>query len=155
MEIHRVTKDQSAICRQILEVLPDWFGLQDAREAYILAAQDQVMLVCRQDRQDVGMLTLARHSDWNLEIAVMGVLPSHHRQGVGKMLVQAADAFAAKAGVNLLSVKTLSDKNPNPHYKMTRDFYCAMGFELFEEFPTLWDKHNPCALYVRPVKTHA
>ena len=151
MEIRKVRNHKVELCRKILEALPEWFGLERARETYIQAARDQMMLACMVGGDDVGMVTLVPHSPWNLEISVMGVLPSHHRMGVGSALISAADAVALDAEIKLLTVKTLSASSPDHFYKRTRDFYCAIGFELFEEFPDLWDKHNPCALYVRPV----
>ena len=94
---------------------------------------------------------MINHSRMNLEIAVMGVLPSHHRQGVGATLIRAAKTYATGHGVKMLSVKTVADSSPDPNYANTRAFYRAMGFELFEEFPELWDEHNPCALFILPV----
>ena len=142
---------RAIICRSILEALPEWFGIQDARESYIQQADTQPMLTYQDGSQHVGMLTMINHSRINLEIAVMGVLPSHHRQGIGTALIRAAKTYAIKHGVKMLSVKTVADNSPDPSYANTRVFYRAMGFELFEEFPDMWDEYNPCALFVLPV----
>lgn len=152
MIIKEISKNKSAVCRSILEALPDWFGRKDAREAYIHASEHQTMLVCEVDHRVVGMLTLRHHSPWNVEIAVMGVLPFHHRKGVGTALINLAQDYAKNAGVRLLSVKTLSEQSPDPNYVQTRAFYGKLGFELFEEIPALWGTNTPCAIYVCPVK---
>lgn len=33
-------------------------------------------------------------------------------------------------------------------YDDTNRFYRSLGFKEFEIFPTLWDEHNPCQIYV-------
>lgn len=152
MIIKEISQNKSTVCRNILEALPDWFGRKEARETYIHASEYQTMLVCEVDRRVVGMLTLLHHSPWNVEIAIMGVLPFHHRKGVGTALINSALNYATNAGVRLLSVKTLSEQSPDPNYAQTRAFYCKLGFELFEEIPALWGANTPCAIYVRPVK---
>lgn len=151
MNITEVQEGRAIICRSILEALPEWFGIQEARESYIRQADTQPMLACIDGGQPVGMLTMIHQSRMNLEIAVMGVLPSHHRQGVGTALIRSAKIYATEHGAKMLSVKTVADSSPNPRYAQTRAFYRAMGFELFEVFPDLWDEHNPCALLVLPV----
>ena len=37
-------------------------------------------------------------------------------------------------------------------YDKTNLFYKSLGFREFELFPTLWDEHNPCQIYVMAVK---
>ena len=151
MKIVELRTGKSEVCRDLLEALPQWFGLKDAREVYINNADHQVMLACLKENKAVGMLCLQHHSKWNIEITVMGVLPAAHRNGIGTALIDVAIEHARKADAKLLSVKTISSKSPDPHYKNTRAFYCSTGFELFEELPTFWDEHNPCAIYVRPI----
>lgn len=36
-------------------------------------------------------------------------------------------------------------------YDKTNVFYQSLGFKEFECFPTLWDKSNPCQIYVMSV----
>ncbi|GAB5388703.1 MAG: GNAT family N-acetyltransferase [Alphaproteobacteria bacterium] len=151
MRVEQIEDNRSQICREVLETLPEWFGLPDSLTAYAEAAETLPMLGCIVQGQVVGMLTLKRHSDWNTEIAVMGVLPDWHRKGVGEALVQAAIGYAQADGCRLLTVKTLAEHHPDPGYAATRRFYHAMGFRLFEEFPELWGADNPCALCVLPV----
>ena len=73
MQILEISEGKGEICRRILEALPDWFGILDAREAYIRAAQNQSMLTYRTGTEVVGMLTLTRHSNWNLELSLIHI----------------------------------------------------------------------------------
>ena len=151
MELVQIDRDKARICRSVLEELPAWFGIDEARERYIAEAEEQMMLACLVDGQEIGMLTLKIHGRWNMEITVMGVLPEFHRQGAGRQLVRRAAQTARDHGCRMLTVKTISERNADPNYRQTRAFYQAVGFELFEEFPTLWGEANPCALFVLPI----
>jgi GNAT superfamily N-acetyltransferase len=71
-------------------------------------------------------------------------LPSYHRRGVGRALLNAAEAYLRSKNVEFLQVKTLSSKHPAPAYRQTRSFYLKMGFRPLQELPDLWGPDNPC-----------
>ena len=50
-----------------------------------------------------------------------------------------------------MTVKTLSDRHPDPGYARTRRFYHKLGFVELEEFPELWGRDNPCLYMLREV----
>ena len=131
----------------ILRALPQWFGIEESTQMYIReAGQHPTLLAVDTKRENlaVGFLTLMQHSKTASEIYVMGVVPQAHRQGVGRLLLQAAETSVREQGGLFLQVKTLSDKHPDQGYQKTRAFYLAMGFTLLEEFPDLWGPANPC-----------
>jgi coenzyme F420-0:L-glutamate ligase/coenzyme F420-1:gamma-L-glutamate ligase len=82
----------------------------------------------------------------------MGVLPGQHRRGIGRALVQAAEAWCRVNGIEYLQVKTVADSSPSEEYAGTRAFYEALGFVPLEVFPELWDSHNPALLLVKRVE---
>ena len=138
-------------CREVLDDLPEWFGLPDAKAAYIDASSDMPMLGRRHGRELAGFLSLKMHTPFAAEIYVMGVKRRFHRQGIGRALMDAAVQLGAKEGVRFLTVKTLAPSHPDPNYAATRKFYEAVGFLPVEVFPTLWGSSNPCLLMVRSV----
>ena len=77
----------------------------------------------------------------------MGVRKESQGQGVGRALFQALRAEAVGTGCAFLQVKTVRE-GCYEVYDRTNRFYRAMGFVELECFPTLWDEHNPCQLYV-------
>ena len=99
--------------------------------------------------QVVGFLTVYSHFPKAAEIYVTGIHPDFHRQGLGSALMQAAEAYLRKQGVEYLQVKTLSDSHPDEGYAQTRAFYLARGFTPLEEFKTLWNKANPALLLIK------
>lgn len=138
----------------ILRALPEWFGIEEATQMYIDAANDNPTIVAidtLHGNLHVGFLTLMNHSPHAAEIYAMGVLPDYHRQGVGQALVDTAEQYLRARGVTYLQVKTLSDKHPDEGYAKTRAFYSAMGFCLLEEFPDIWGPANPCWQMVKTV----
>ena len=143
-------REKQRIARAILEALPEWFGIPEARENYIRESADEIMLVSSEGGDPEGFLCLKETGKATLELAVMGVLKERHRQGVGTALVQAAKRIARERGYSFLQVKTVQ-MGRYPEYDATNRFYMSLGFQEFEVFPTLWDEWNPCQVYVMSV----
>ena len=144
----RAVKDpaeRSALCRRVLEGLPDWFGLPEAVERYVADVAELPMLAV----DDAGFLALKVHTDTAAEIYVMGVLPQHHRRGTGTALVEEAEDLLRGTGVEYLQVKTLGPSEPSEHYAATRRFYEARGFRPLEELTAIWGEANPCLIMVK------
>lgn len=139
--------EKMRISREILEALPEWFGIPEARENYIRASADQLFFACKNEDANLGFLTLAPTGKDTVELAVMGVKKEHHREGIGRALFLAAKAAARKAGFSFLQVKTVR-MGVYPEYDATNRFYLALGFGEFEVMPELWGEENPCQIYV-------
>ena len=139
----------SNICEKIIRSLPDWFGLEEAIKDYIKNSTKYPMIVAEIDGLPVGFISVKHHTPFCAEIYVMGILPDHHRKGVGKTLVVKAEEYLATQGVEFFQVKTLDESRECDHYKKTRIFYKSLGFKEFEVFPTLWDEFNPCLLMAK------
>ena len=144
-------EEKCRIARIILEALPEWFGIPEAREDYIKEAADEITVVSEEDGRPNGFLCLREIGKDTAELAVMGVLKEYHRRGVGTALFQAAKAIAVERGYSFLQVKTVQPGRYE-EYDRTNRFYQSLGFKEFEVFPTLWDEHNPCQIYVMSLK---
>ena len=140
-------EEKRRVSRTILEALPDWFGVAESREEYIQASAGQPTFAAFRDGQPVGFLCLKETGRATVELAVMGVLASCHRQGTGKALFAAAKDYAARKGYCFMQVKTVK-MGRYPDYDRTNLFYQSLGFQEFECFPLLWDEQNPCQIYV-------
>lgn len=148
MIVEITDKDEKRrIARDILEALPEWFGIPESREEYIAQSAEQIFLAARRGETPVGFLCLKETGDATVELAVMGVRKAHHRSGVGTRLLEAAKERARALGYSFLQVKTVQ-MGRYPEYDATNRFYLHMGFREFEVFPTLWDEWNPCQVYV-------
>ena len=149
MEIREITTpdEKRRITRFILESLPDWFGIPEAREEYIEKSVKQPFFAAFDGENAVGFLYLGETGRDTAELYVMGVLKEYHRRGVGKMLFAAAKQRAKELGYSFLQVKTVQ-MGKYEEYDRTNRFYLSCGFKEFEVFPTLWDEWNPCQIYV-------
>ena len=147
--IQRVTEAEARrrIARTILEALPDWFGIRESREEYIEASGTWPFFAAYRQERPVGFLCLKETGKATAELAVMGVLPGYHRQGTGRALFEAAQKEAGGMGYQFLQIKTVAMGHYEA-YDRTNRFYQSMGFQEFEVFPELWDKANPCQIYV-------
>ena len=153
MEIREITTagEKQCIARFILESLPDWFGIPEAREEYIGKSASRPFFAAFDGERAIGFLCLAKTGKDTAELCVMGVLKEYHRRGVGKALFTTAKRRAKELGYSFLQVKTVQ-MGKYPEYDATNRFYLALGFCEFEVFPTLWDEWNPCQIYVMSLK---
>lgn len=150
--VQRVEKpdEREAAAREVLEALPDWFGIPESREAYIRDSRAQPFWADLEDGAVRGFLALKETSPYTAELAVMGVLPAYHRQGIGRALFAAFHQYAREKGYAFLQVKTVQEGR-YASYDQTNAFYRSLGFRELECFPTLWDRQNPCQIYIRNV----
>ena len=143
--------EKRRIAREILEALPEWFGIAEAREDYILKSADETMVASFDQDAPNGFLCLKETGKDTVELAVMGVRKEYHRKGIGTGLFEAAKEIAVDKGYSFLQVKTVQ-MGKYEEYDRTNRFYLALGFKEFEVFPTLWDAHNPCQIYVMSIE---
>ncbi|MDO4446690.1 MAG: GNAT family N-acetyltransferase [Lachnospiraceae bacterium] len=140
-------KEKEMISRTILEALPDWFGLPEAREEYIVNSVNQQFFAAVKEEKTIGFLCLKQTGKDTVEVSVMGVLKEFHRHGIGRKLFMKAREKAIKDGFSFIQVKTVQ-MGQYDNYDNTNKFYTSLGFKEFEIFPTLWDEWNPCQVYV-------
>ena len=143
-------EEKRRISREILESLPEWFGIPEAREEYIAESTGQTFFAAEKDENAVGFLCLKQTGPKTVELAVMGVRREAHRQGIGTALAEAAREEARRQGNTLMQVKTVA-MGHYVEYDATNRFYQSLGFQELEIFPTLWGEKNPCQIYVMPL----
>lgn len=143
------SNEKAKISEKILRVLPDWFGIEESTIAYIEGCKTKPMYALQEGQEVLGFVSLMPHFQKSSELYVLGVLPEHHRKGLGKLLISHAENEAKAKGVQFMTVKTLSEGRPDEFYDKTRAFYLGIGYEPLEEFKTLWDESNPCLLMVK------
>lgn len=153
MEIKQLTDSQEKqnVVRYILEALPDWFGIPEAREAYIAESTDKIFFCAYVEDRPVGFLYLKETGKDTVELYVMGVLEEFHRKGIGRELFHRAKKAVSEKDYSFIQVKTVQ-MGRYEEYDRTNKFYLALGFKEFEVFPTLWDECNPCQIYVMSLK---
>ena len=135
------------IARAVLESLPEWFGIAEAREEYIRDSAGLFFAAAYDQGRPIGFICLKETGKATAELYVMGVLKEYHRKGVGTALFNVAKETAAQKGYAFLQVKTVR-MGRYDIYDETNRFYLSLGFQEFEVFPTLWDERNPCQVYV-------
>ena len=139
--------EKPRIARAVLEALPEWFGIPEARESYIKNSADKPFIAAFDGEKPVGFLYLAETGKATAELHCMGVLKEYHRNGVGRAIVEKAKRLAKCTGYSFLQVKTVK-RGVYEEYDKTNDFYIACGFKEFEIIPELWGENNPCQIYI-------
>lgn len=152
MEIQELTvaEEKQKVVRQILEGLPEWFGIAEAREEYIAQSAGQPCFAAMEQGKPIGFLCLKETGRDTMELAVMGVDRKYHCQGCGRALFAAAKKYAAQTGYSFLQVKTVQ-MGRYKEYDDTNRFYQSLGFKELEVFPSLWDEWSPCQIYIMAI----
>ncbi|WP_066738388.1 GNAT family N-acetyltransferase [Butyrivibrio sp. AE2032] len=146
------TEEKKKISREILEALTEWFEVEESREAFIRESADQPFWAAYSEDVPVGFLCLKETGPETVELAVMGVLKDHHREGWGRRLFAAAKDHAAREGYSFIQVKTVRS-GMYEDYDKTNEFYKSLGFKELEVIETVWDEANPCQIYVMGLKS--
>jgi GNAT superfamily N-acetyltransferase len=146
MTVEEINDGKSALCRSILESLPDWFAIPESVNRYVAEVAHLPMLGVRREGQIAGFITIETLNPHVAEIHLIAVRQPYHRSGIGRILLGACEDFCRAADVEILLVKTLAASSDYPPYAATRRFYTAMGFRPLLESPTFWDAENPCLL---------
>ncbi|NLI53153.1 MAG: GNAT family N-acetyltransferase [Clostridiales bacterium] len=139
--------EKSAIAREVLLDLPEWFGVPEYTQEYITACAALPFWTYEIDGEAVGFIARKETGSVAAELFVMGVKKAHHRNGIGRTLFGAMREDAKARGYQFLQVKTV-DEGHYKEYDDTRLFYESLGFQKLEVLPDLWDAHNPCLIMV-------
>ena len=143
--------EKRMIARTVLEGLTEWFEVEESREGFIRDCAGWTFLAAEDDGNIIGFLCLKETGNATVELAVMGVKKDHHRNGVGRQLVEKAKETAKAEGYEFMQVKTVK-MGMYEDYDRTNLFYISCGFRELEVFPLLWDEANPCQIYVMSLK---
>lgn len=141
-------KEKEKISREILNDLPEWFGMPESTEEYIVDSQDKPFLAAYLNEEAVGFVVLNATSKDCADIFVMGIKKNYHRKGIGARLNEAYEDLAKKLDYTYSQVKTVQMGHYDS-YDVTNHFYKSMGYKELECFPTLWDEWNPCMIYIK------
>lgn len=144
-------KKKQEIAYKILNALPEWFGIPEALEEYVINSTNFLFWAEIEEEQALGFAVLRESSKDAAELYVMGVLPEYHRKGIGRRLFQQLYAYCQEHPYEYLQVKTV-DEGYYEEYDRTRKFYESVGMKRLEVFPTLWDPWNPCLLLVMHIE---
>lgn len=142
------TEIKKHISSIILGDLPEWFGIEEQTNAYIENSQSMPFFAVYNETNPLGFIALKETSKYTAEIYCMGVLKKHQRKGYGRSLIKVFENYAKQKGYRLIQVKTV-EEGKYDSYDITNRFYRSCGFIELEVFPTLWDKHNPCQVFVK------
>ena len=66
-------KEKEAISREILNDLPEWFGMPESTEEYVVDSQDKPLLACFIHGEVAGFIVLNATSKDCADIFVMGI----------------------------------------------------------------------------------
>lgn len=144
------SKQASELCKQIIEKLPDYFGVPESNKKYIEGVKSCINFVAVnvKDRLNIaGMLSLNFPYPENSSIYWMGINPGFHGQGAGTLLVQAASNYAKNHKVKYMIVETLAPFEADPNYLKTYQFYQKQEFVPLHNFkPAGYEFNMVCML---------
>ncbi len=139
------------ICLNILRKLPKWFSLEDGILQYAEECKHSYFWADVENDEYVAFISLKETSSYAVEIAVMGVVSEYQNKGIGSKLFKSCYSFAKENGYEFIQVKTVK-KGKYKSYDLTNSFYINLGFKELECIDNLWDKNNPCQIYIMSIQ---
>ncbi len=139
------------ICKEILEQLPEWFSKKDGITQYAKESRTSHLWAAVENEKTVGFIVMKETSPYTVEINVMGVIKEYQRKGIGAELFKSFYDFAKNNDYEFIQVKTVKS-GKYASYDITNSFYKKLGFRELESFDNLWDKNNPCQIYIMSIK---
>jgi len=135
MAIRKLIKEDYLDVFLIMNRLSDWFN-EDALNHIEIDLKFQSGFVAK-DASDhtIGFLTFFVY-EAVAYLAWIGVIPEHHRMGIGKKLLGAFENEIKKSGIRVIQVYTLSDIVSYHPYEATRSFYYQCGFYEYRRIQT-------------------
>jgi len=97
----------------------------------------------------VNQFPLKYHGQMSAEVYWMGVDPTCHRKGLGRIQMKLAIQDVRKRGMKFMFVATLHPDVEYEPFLRTRCFYEAMGFGYAHAEHFSADPENPIAYYLR------
>ena len=91
----------------LLASVPEWFGIPEANAQYVADAGRLPSYLAVDGDEVVGVALVAEHFPGSRELHLLAVRRDRHRQGIGRLLVEAVVADLRRAGVRLLEVHTV------------------------------------------------
>lgn len=141
---------KSKYTKEILELLPEWFGNKQALHDYIEAVKLYPFWTAFSETdQCLGFFSVKIHYQSTGDIFVCGVHPAYHHMGIGKSLYKTAEKYFIQHNCKYVIVKTLSDSVHFEPYAKTRKFYKSVGFESLITLTEMWDEYNPCLIMIK------
>lgn len=120
---------------EIVAGLPDWFD-ETARTISIpIDIRHQRGFVAERHGEIVGFISLYV-AEGKLNISWLGVRYDLHRHGIGRLLVEKAEDVARQLGVKAVALYTLGEGVEYEPYERTRQFYLAIGFDVYQRSQT-------------------
>lgn len=143
---------KSQIANNILRKLPEWFGIEESTAEYIRNVKETDFYAAYDVDIPVGFLSIKYINPFTSEIYVTGILKEYQHKGIGRDLLSKALEALKSQSTKFLMVKTLGESHPDKNYKITREFYKAVGFYPVEEIKEIWGPENPCLIMIMNLK---
>lgn len=137
--------------RRILRSLPDWFGIEEAIDSYVVDAARLDSYIAVQGRETVGVALVNRHFPEAAELHLIAVEATQRGRGIGSQLIETIANDLRDDHCRLLSVHTVGPSFDDKHYALTRGFYVHAGFIPLQEIADI-DWSGPTLILVMPLQ---
>ncbi len=143
------SKKKQIICRQILENLPESFGIASSREEYIENIKNQKVWYVENNNQ--GIIVIRETSKIAIEIVLVAVKKDYQHQQIGSKLIRQILDYSQVKGYKYVHVKTIAE-GYFLEYDIANKFYQKHGFEQLEVINELWSTKHPCQIYIKHLR---
>lgn len=148
MRVEVVRRSEPSAVAELLASVPEWFGIPEANASYVADAGRLPSYLAVDGGDVVGVALLNEHFPHARELHLLVVRRDRHREGIGRLLVEAIVSDLRESGVKLLEVHTVGPSHEDEGYAKTREFYLAVGFVSLTELQRI-DWNGPTLILVK------
>ncbi|MBT8240197.1 MAG: GNAT family N-acetyltransferase [Acidimicrobiia bacterium] len=126
VNLRRMTPNDYGTAINLARSLPEFFNDQGIAEITV-DIRTEIGAVAVLDGELVGFVTWSSAEALG-RIGWIAVSRDHHRQGIGRRLLEFVESNLRQSGVTTLQVDTLGESVDYEPYDRTRSFYRSVGF---------------------------
>lgn len=119
----------------LVDNLPEWFDETARTRSVPTDLRHQLGFVAVSDESVVGFVTLYV-AEGRMHIGWLAVDKPLQKQGIGSLLLNAAEAKARELRIDELATYTLGESVAYQPYELTRRFYRKHGFKVYKRSRT-------------------
>lgn len=119
----------------VVENLPEWFDETARTRSVPVDVRSQIGFVAVREQRVVGFVTLYV-AEGRMHIGWLAVDKPYQRQGIGSLLLNAAEAKSRELRIDELATYTLGESVAYQPYELTRRFYRKHGFRVYKRSRT-------------------
>ena len=130
-------KKKADVTRRVLTDLSEWFTSRADIEKSAMMSMDHPMYAAYLGDEILGFSVVKAHNEKIADVYKIGIVKDYHRNGIGKVLLSAAEDYAREHGFDYIMVRLPAAPKKGSPLEGTCGFFADCGYMPFDRFREL------------------